>query len=142
MKAMGIRRWSDGNPSQLVRLLWFFLFLFSPASAVAYVSAFDLEHGNREALIHALAIVAVSLLVSLVLPFLMPVQSFDEAALTRAARGNLCLALFDTVLFALLMLDPSGLGQAAQTFPVMWSALAGMHYCYAVWAYTLVLIYR
>jgi len=137
---MGVRRWSDHNPSQLVRLLWCFLVLFSPFSAVAYVSAFNLAHGHRGALIHVIVILAVSMLVSLVSPFLMPMQVFDEAALTRAARGNLCLALIDTILFAILVLDPSG--PATRTIPVMWLALAGMHYCYAVSAYTLVLIYR
>lgn len=141
---MGVRRWrgESAGPSQLVRLLWVFLVLFAPAGAVAYVQVFDVAHGHRDALIHVLAILAVSLLISFVSPFLMPIQIFDEASLARGARGNLCFALFDTLPFVILMLGPSEIGQAARTYPVGWLALAGLHYCYAISAYTLVLIYR
>jgi hypothetical protein len=39
------------NPSQAVRLLWFFLFFLPPMGAVTYVSTYGLEHGDEEALI-------------------------------------------------------------------------------------------
>jgi hypothetical protein len=105
-----------------------------------------LEHGNEEALIRVLAILAVSLTMSLLCAIVQPIQIFDEIGMTRAGRANLCLAIFDTIIFVLLMHDPSPVGQACQlesncrTYPVLWLALAGMHYCYAVWTYTTGLI--
>ena len=105
---------SRSNPSQAVRLLWFFLIFLSPAGAVAYESTYGLEHGNEEALIRVMAILAVSLIVCLLCAIAQPIQSFDEIGMTRAGRANLCLAIFDTIIFVLLMHDPSPVGQACQ----------------------------
>ena len=129
------------NPSQAVRLLWFFLIFLSPAGAVAYVTTYGLEHGNEEALIRVLAILAISLIVSILCAIAAPIQCYDEIGMTRAGRANLCLAILDTIIFVLLMHGPSSVGQACElesncrTYPVIWLALAGMHYCYAVWTY-------
>ena len=134
------------NPSQAVRLLWFFLIFLSPAGAVVYVSTHGLEYGNEAALIRALAILAISLMVSLFCAIAQPIQCYDEIGMTRAGRASLCLAIFDTIIFALLMHGPSSVGQACElesdcrTYPVIWLALAGMHYCHAVWTYATGLI--
>jgi hypothetical protein len=134
------------NPSQAVRLLWFFLIFLSPAGAVAYVTTYKLEHGNEEALIRVLAILAVSLMVSLFCAIAQPIQCYDEIGMTRAGRASLCLAIFDTIIFVLLMHGPSSVAQACElasncrTYPVIWLALAGMHYCHAVWTYATGLI--
>lgn len=137
----------DSNPSQLVRFIWFVLIFFSPMSALAYVSTSGLKDGNRAALIHVLLILSVSLIVSLVCAVAQPVQVGSDAVLTTAARANLALAVFDTIVIALLAISPSQFEQACQlevqcrTYPVGWLAFAGMHYCYAVWAYTTKLIH-
>lgn len=131
----------DYNPGQLVRFIWFVLIFFTPMSALAYVLTFGLKDGGRDALIHVLLILAVSMVVSVVCAIAQPVQVVDEAFLTTAARANSALALADTIIVVLLFYAPAQIQQACQleaqcrTYPVGWLAFAGMHYCFAVWAY-------
>lgn len=134
------------SPSQAVRLLWFVLFFLSPMGAVTYVSMYGLEHGGEEALIRVSLILAASLTVSFFCAIAQPIQIIDETVMTNAGRANLCLAVVDTIIVVILIYDPSSVDHACQlgsncrTYPVGWLALAGMHYCYAVWAYTTMLI--
>ena len=136
------------NPSQAVRLLWFFLFFLSPMAALAYVSQFELWHGSADALIRVLWILAASLAATLFCAMAQPIGIIDEETMTKLARANLCFALIDTLFFVILIRNPSAVDQACQlgaacrTFPVGWLALAGMHYCYAVWAYVIMLVNR
>ncbi|WOH63421.1 hypothetical protein [Bradyrhizobium sp. BWA-3-5] len=136
------------NPSQAVRLLWFLLFFLSPMASVAYVSQFELRHAGADALIHILWISAASLAVTLFCAVAQPIQIIDEATMTKLARANLCFALIDTLFFVILVRDFSAIDQACQpgaacrTYPVGWLALAGMHYCYAAWAYVTMLVNR
>ena len=134
------------NPSQAVRLLWFLLFFLPPMAAVAYVSEFELRHAGTDALIHVLWILAASLAVTLFCAVAQPIQIIDQEWMMKAARANLCLALIDTMFFVILIRDPSAVDQACQhgatcrTYPVGWLALAGMHYCCAIWAYVTMLV--
>ena len=111
-------------------------------AAIGYVSSYGLKDGGEDALIRVLLILAVSLVVSLGCGTAQPIQSFDETLLTNAGRANLCLAVIDTTIVVILLYGPSSAGHMCQlgsncrTYPGGWLALAGMHYCYAVWAYT------
>lgn len=122
------------NPSQAVRLLWFFLF--------------QQGHSGVDVLIQVLWISAASLAVTLFCAMAQPTGIIDEVTMTRVARANRCFALIDTLFFVLLIRNPSvvdpacQLGAACRTYPVGWLALAGMHYCYAVWAYVTMLVNR
>jgi hypothetical protein len=134
------------NPNQAVRLLWWFLLFLPPMGAVTYVSMYGLQHGGEEALIRVLLTLAASLAVTLFCAIAQPIQIIDETVMTNAGRANLCLAVIDTIIVVILICDPSSVDHACQlgsncrTYPVGWLALAGMHYCYAVWAYATMLV--
>ena len=136
------------NPSQAVRLLWFFLFFLSPMAAVVYVFEFEQGHAGADVLIRVLWLSAASLAVTVFCAMAQPIGIIDEEIMTKVARANLCFALIDTFFFVLLIRNPSvvdpacQLGAACRTYPVGWLALAGMHYCYAVWAYVTMLVNR
>lgn len=121
------------NPSQAARLLWFLAFFLSPMAGVAYVSTYEHWRGGKEALIHLALILVVSLIVSVVSIATAPLQPIDEDRIKKIARANLFFAIVDTIIFAVLVHDPSSAAQG--TYPVGWLALAGMHYGYAVDAY-------
>jgi hypothetical protein len=133
---------SSSNPSQPVRLLWFFLIFLLPAAPIFYVSENGLSHGDRGTFVQVLWMLAVGLIVSLFCGIAQPIQVFDEDRIIKLARLNLCLAIVDTVLLAILIHDPSSVDQFCQlasdchTYPVGWLALTGMFYCYAAWCYT------
>ena len=134
------------NPSQAVRLIWFHLFFLSPMAAIAYVSVYELKDAGEDALIRVLLILAVSLTVSIFCAIAQPIHIIDESIMTIAGRANLCLAVVDTIIVVILIRNPSSaelacqLGSTCRTYPVGWVALAGMHYCYAIWAYATMLI--
>ena len=130
----------SSGPSQPVRLLWFLFIFVPPWAAVGYVQMYAISHGSGEAMVHVLSILALSMAVSLICAIAQPIQVFNEASITNAARFNLCIAIIDTIILVILINDPSSAGQAGRMYPVGWLSLAGMHYCYAVWAYTTVLI--
>ena len=143
-------RLRDGSysPGEAVRLLWGWLTILSPLGALAYVRMFELGNGNEESLIRVLLILAVSMVITLISVVAFPMVLFDEIALKRVGRFSLCLALVHTIIVALLLLSHFSAQQACQlgatcrTYPVGWIALAGMHYCYAVWAYGINLLHR
>src|SRR3954454_4543630 len=80
------------RPTQAVRLTWFLLLFFTPMSAIAYVSTYGLKDGSRDAFIHVLLILGVSLVVSLLCAIAQPIQVVDETSLTYVGRLNLVLA--------------------------------------------------
>lgn len=131
----------QSNPSQAARLLWFLAFFLSPMAGVAYVSTYEHGSGGKEALIHLALILVVSLIVSVVSIVTAPLQPIDEDGIKKIARGNLFFAIVDTIIFAVLLHDPSSatLGchfdPACRAYPLGWLALAGMHYGYAIDAY-------
>jgi hypothetical protein len=137
-----MKRSDPYNPSQAVRLVWFLLSFVTPFSALAYVSIDGFNNGSEETLIRVLAILTVSMVVSIACGIVQPVTIFDDARATRAGRLNLCLAIIDTIIVILLFRASSSVAQgclpesACRTYPVGWLALAGLHYCYAVWLYT------
>jgi uncharacterized membrane protein (UPF0136 family) len=123
-----------GNPNQAVRLGWFLLSFTSPMTAVGYVSYYGLKDGNETALIHVLAMLAISMVASVFCGIAQPVVAFDEARMSRATRWNLSFAIVDTLIVAIL--SHVAVSEQRATFPVGWLALAGMHYCWAVYLYT------
>jgi hypothetical protein len=136
-----------GDPSQAARLLWFFVMFLTPWSAVGYVWLFDLRHGNGLDVTRVLWILAVSLVVAVASAIAAPLQSFDQARCIRIARASLGFAVVHTVLLAILFQFHSAAPQACQMaaacgdYPVALLAMTGMFYCYAVFFYTIDLIY-
>jgi hypothetical protein len=133
------------NPGEAVRLLWVWLTLLSPAGAAAYVWMYELKEGNEETLIRVLSILVVSLVITLISVFAFPLLILDESSLKRAGHFNLIMAFVDTIIILILLQDrPSVEGVCqpmCQTYPLRWFALAGMHYCYAIWACGITLIH-
>ena len=115
-------------------------------AAVAYVAGFELRNADGQALVRVLLILTASLAVSVFCAIAQPIHIIDESVMTMAGRANLCLAIVDTVIVVILVRNPSSaelvcqLGGACRAYPVGWVALAGMHYCYATWAYGTMLI--
>ncbi|MCC8935018.1 hypothetical protein [Bradyrhizobium ivorense] len=136
-----------GNPSQAVRLLWVFATLTIPMGAVGYVWIFDLRHGSAQDVIRVLWILAGSLVASIASAIAAPLQSFEEARCIRIARASLCFAFVHTVALVLLFQRHSALTEVCQIgsecgdYPVAMLAWTGMFYCYAVFSYTIDLIY-
>ncbi|MBR0869657.1 hypothetical protein JQ633_04750 [Bradyrhizobium tropiciagri] len=135
------------DPSQAIRLLWFFVMFLTPWGAVGYAWLFDLKHGNAQDVIRVLWILSASLVVSVACAIGAPLQSFDEAQWIRIARTHLCFAIVNTVCLAILFQHHPAVLQACQTasgcgdYPVALLAITGMFYCYAVFCYTIDLIY-
>lgn len=131
-------------PGEATRLTWLFVLLFGPASGIAYVMMYGLDHGGRGALVHLSLILVVSLFTSILAAITFPLPgmaSLDRDTFTRPARSNLCLAIFLTISFVLLLHDPSS--QSCQqevpcrSYPLAWLALAGLHYCLSISSYIL-----
>jgi hypothetical protein len=84
--------------------------------------------------------------VSIFCAIAQPIHIIDESITTIAGRANLRLAVVDTIIVVILIRNPSSaelvcqLGSTCRTYPVGWVALAGMHYCSAIWAYATMLI--
>jgi hypothetical protein len=138
---------SSSSPGEITRLLWVWLTILSPTGAVAYVWMYELKDGNQEALVHVLSILAVSMVIILISVVAFPLLVFNGTSIKRGGQFNLFMALVDTIIIVILLQDQSSaahaceLGATCRTYPVRWFALAGMHYCYAIWAYGTMLIH-
>lgn len=126
---------------QTVQLFWFSLIFFVPMWAVVYVGFYDLRNGDVEAFHHVCLMLSLSLFVALVCAVAQPIRDIDAVSLARLGMANLFFAVFDTGAFALLVYYQSApenscrLTADCDKYPLIWLALGGMHFCYAVWAY-------
>jgi len=125
--------------NQATRLLLFFVIFLTPLSGLAYVSSHGLQKGNEESLFRVLLILSFSLAVTLICAIAQPIKLPIIVNLTRAGLANLGFAVIDVLIFALLLYfsseDACQLANSCAKYPVVWLALAGMHLCYAAWAY-------
>ncbi|WP_334506439.1 hypothetical protein [Bradyrhizobium sp. AZCC 1693] len=128
--------------NQATRLFGFFVTFLTPMAAVTYVVARGLQNSGEDALLRVLVILTFSLLTAFVCALAQPIQAVDPVRLARLGLANVCFVVIDSLIFALLVYDRIWSGDACQSaadkcgkYPVMWLALAGMHLCYAVWAY-------
>jgi hypothetical protein len=131
--------------SQDLRLLWFLIIFVGPWGATIYLTNLGLQESNLETLGLVGVIVLASLLFS-VAGSLALRRIIDPANVRRLAnigRANLILSLADVVIFALLVYGRRhsaavcALGSKCLSFPAIWLALAGMHFCYAVTSYSI-----
>lgn len=128
--------------NQATRLFGALVTFVTPMAAVTYVVARGLQNSGEDTLLRVLVILTCSLLTVLVCTLVQPSQSVDSVRLARLGLANVCFVLIDGLIFAILFYDRIWSGDACQSaadkcgkYPVLWLALAGMHLCYAVWAY-------
>jgi hypothetical protein len=121
------------------RLVLFLLVFLSPTATLVYVSAFEIREAPSDHFPIIASIALISLLVS-VLATLSFLRIFDAGAKVRFVRigwSNCALCIFDLCIFALLIygrrLSPGiCIGSKCSLYPVIWLALAWMHFCYSI----------
>lgn len=125
--------------NQATRLLLSFVVFFTPLSGLAYVASHGFQRSNEEVLFRVALIFSCSLAVILICAINQPMKIPAIVNLTRVGLANLGFAVIDVLIFALLVLiapeDACRLATSCTKYPVIWLALAGMHLCYAAWAY-------
>jgi hypothetical protein len=125
--------------SERRRLLVALITILSPLAAPVYLSGHSLSHAPLSTLPLVGAIILGSL--ALALAAALVGEPFPNPGalprLKKAAFGNVAFIFFDLAVFALLVYGQHfsahkcETGPACELYPVMWLALAGMHFCYA-----------